>query len=76
MLLSCSDPTPTPYRLSAAGPAGQPTTHWASLPPGSYTMFPGSLPSSVTLQSNFSGPLVGSACASAGAVTLDPTGST
>jgi hypothetical protein len=77
MLLSCSDATPTAYTLES-GPAKHPTTHWASLPPGSYTMFPGqvALPANVTLQSNFSATLVGDSCAAASAVVLDPSGST
>jgi hypothetical protein len=74
-LLACADATAPSYVLEAGG-GGQATTHWASLPPGSYTLFPGPLPASVTLQANFSGALVGGACASAPAVSLDGSGST
>jgi hypothetical protein len=69
-LLSCTDPTPMPYTIEAAG------HHWASLPPGSYTMFQGPAPASVTVQSNFSGPLVSNTCASAGPMALDPNAAT
>lgn len=75
MLLPCAAATPTSYTLDG-GHAGRPATHWASLPPGSYAMFPGPLPASVALRSDFPGPLVGSACASASLVSLDANGRT
>jgi hypothetical protein len=43
VLISCSDPTPTVYEIDP-GLAGHPTTHWASLPAGSYTMLPAPAP--------------------------------
>lgn len=78
MLLSCGQATPTPYMLEGA--LGRSVaTHWASLPPGSYTLMRGpdvGLPGSVTFRAQLSGPLVGSVCPLANTVSLDESGST
>lgn len=74
MLLSCTDSAPTPYTLEG-GHSGKSMTHWASLPVGTYTMVSG-MPSSVTLKSEFQGPLVDKMCATAPNVSLDPNGIT
>lgn len=70
-LFPCGDPAPIAYEF-ASGSAGRPTTHWASLPTGSYTFLSDVVPTTVTLQSKFSGPLVGGDCATALSVTLAP----
>ncbi len=77
VLMTCDAAPQTSFALDSRL-VGLPTTHWASLPPGSYTMFPGTaaLPSSVTLGSAFAGPLVAASCGSATVVSLDPAGST
>jgi hypothetical protein len=72
LLQSCADPAPTTYAVEG-GAMGRSTTHWASLPPGTYTLFPGPLPASVALQSRFEGPLVESTCSATTSLTLDPS---
>lgn len=77
MLLPCGVSAPTSYTLKG-GHAGRPATHWASLPPGSYAMFPrlSPLPTSVAFQSYFRGPLVSSICDSTNPISLDRNGRT
>ena len=74
MLLDCAAATPTAYTLEGFG--AQPTTHWASLPPGSYALLGDPSTASVTLRSYVQGSLVGSACDSAPSVALDAGGAT
>jgi hypothetical protein len=76
MLFSCTAATPVPFTLE--GGRGTPrATHWAALPPGSYTLLRGAqspLPTRVAFSAYLPAPLVGDTCDSAGTVSLDPAG--
>jgi hypothetical protein len=58
------------YQLAGGGTAR--TTHWASLPPGTYTLFSDLTPTDVAFDSYFPPTLVGATCETAGTVSLDP----
>jgi hypothetical protein len=76
LVADCTAAAPPTYFY--AGQGASPVTHWAMLPPGTYTILPVEpyAPSSVTLQGDLPSPLVGAACDSAATVQLDPQGVT
>jgi hypothetical protein len=70
VLRSCAQSAAPQYELLGGGTSR--TTHWASLPPGTYTMFPAPAPSEVRLRSYVPSGAVSEDCTSAAVVALDP----
>ena len=70
MLIDCTDSASPWYELVGGYGKTSRATHWASLPPGTYSIPRG--PSAVELRSFLSTPLLGSTCDAAGTVSLDP----
>jgi hypothetical protein len=71
-LMSCADSASTQYVLDGPDIVAR-AVHWALMPPGSYAMQGGPLPSAVQLLSRLPDGWIADSCDGAGALTLDPT---